>query len=224
MNKKNELRRFPMEDDFMKGNKNISKSKPNDVLYAYLQMISNFREEDKIRFIYKSNYSHASVEEYFGYDENGKPLFPRKNAERAMKVLKQYGYVRETKIQSLKNNYVSIYELPYDVEKPFQYIKLETLKYLLNTCHPNVIKMYIFFKYKHFCFGDKFVFTYKMLIEEVFGLTSNTNAKTNLEIKHLLTCLKNNGLIDYCEYYIQNSEGRPSKQHRLTYFSDDYKK
>ena len=31
-------RRFPIEGNFMKGNKEISKSKPNDILYAYLQM------------------------------------------------------------------------------------------------------------------------------------------------------------------------------------------
>ena len=47
-------RRFPMEGNFMKGNKEISKSKPNDILYAYLQMISTFRKEDETRFVYKN--------------------------------------------------------------------------------------------------------------------------------------------------------------------------
>lgn len=218
-------RRFPIEGNFMKGNKEISKSKPNDILYAYLQMISTFRKEDETRFVYKKEYSHISVEEHFGVDENGKPFFPRKNVERAMKVLIQYGYVRETKVEGLKGNLVSVYELPYDVEKPFQYIDLGTLRFMLRTCHPNVIKMYIFFKYKHFCFGNDFVFTNKILLEECFGLSENTRHKKNVdEIKDLLTSLKNNGLIDWCEYTVINNDGKPMPQKRLIYFSDYVKR
>lgn len=217
-------RRFPMEDNFMKGNKEISKSKPNDVLYGYLQMISNYRTEDKIRFVYKSEYSHVKVEEHFGVDENGKPLFPRKNAERAMRVLVQYGYVREIKISGLRGNLVSAYALPYDVEKPFQYIETETLKYMLNTCNPNVIKMYIYLKHKYFCFKTKFEFTDKMLLRECFGLSSNTNKKTNDELKNRLDILKKLGLIDWCEFTVINRNGKPMPQKRLTYFSDYIKK
>lgn len=196
----NKKRRFSIEEKFMKGDKNISKSKPSDVLYGYLQMISTFRKEDQIRFIYKKNYSHINVQEHFGIDENGKYNFERKAVARAFKVLEQYGYIRESRVVGLKGNDVPIYELPYDDDKLFQYIQLDTLRYMLNTCNPNVIKIYIFLKYKYFCFKDKFEFTDKMLLNECFGLSSNTNKKTNDELKDRLDILKKLGLIDWYEY------------------------
>ena len=214
-------RRFPMEDNFMKGNKHINTSKPNDILYGYLQMISNYREEDNVRFVYKTDYSHTDVQNHFGVDENGKYVFPRKNVERAMRVLIQYGYVRETKVQGLQGNLVSVYELPYNVEKPFQYIELHTLRFLLNTCNPNVIKLYIFFKYKYFCFGTNFTFTQKMLIEECFGLSANTrNKKVIQALNDRLEILKALKLIDWCEFVTVTDSGKPVPRKRLTYFSD----
>lgn len=223
---KNEKRRIPMEDNFMKGNKEISKSKPNDILYAYLQMISTTDGKDKKvekRFVYKKDYSHVNVQEHFGVDENGNYIFPKKNVERAIRVLIQYGYVKETKIQGLKGNLVPIYELPYDVNEIFQYIDLDTLKFMLRTCNPNIIKLYIFFKYKYFCFGNEFIFTDKMLLQECFGLSSNTNKKANDELKDRLKMLKILGLIDWCEFTIMNSQGKPMPQKRLLFVNDKIK-
>ena len=127
-----EKRRFPVEEKFM--NKKVS-----DMLYGYLQSISYVGEND-VRFVYKSHFSPTKVQEYFGVDEKGEYRFQRLAITRALRVLIQYGYVRETAIQGLKGNVVKAYELPYDEEKIFQYIPLETLKYLLDTCNPNVIK------------------------------------------------------------------------------------
>ena len=215
-----QIRRFPLEDNFMKGNKEISKSKPNDVLYGYLQMISTFDENTKTRFIYKENYSHVQVQEYFGYDNDGKPVFPRKSIERAFRVLEQYGYIRETKIIGLKGNYVNAYELPYNVDSLFQYIDMETLKYLLRTCNPNVIKIYIYLKYKYFCFGNKFIFTQKMLLKECFGLSSFKNKNSMDEVKDRLDILQRLGLVDWCEFTIINDNGKPVPQKRLLIVND----
>ena len=216
-------RRIPMEEKFMKGDKNINKSKPNDVLYGYLQMIS-YVDNDGRRFIYKKDYSHSGVEKYFGYDETGKANFSKKNAERAFRVLVQYGYIKETKVVGLKGNLVKAYELPYDVDKLFQYIDLETLKFLLDGAHPNVIKLYIFFKYKFYCFGDKFVFTQKMLLEECFGLSEHTRNKCNVEtLQNRMKLLKLLGLIDWCEYTIMTDDGIQIPQKRLLSVSDKVK-
>ena len=215
-----EKRRIPMEEKFMKGDKNISKSKPNDVLYGYLQMIS-YIDNDGRRFVYKKDYSHSGVEKHFGYDENGRAHFPKKNIERAFRVLVQYGYIREIKVVGLKGNLVKAYELPYDVNKLFQYIDLETLKFLLDVVNPNVIKVYIFLKYKYFCFGDKFIFTKQMLLEECFGLSSTTKHKSNMErLGNIMKGLKILGLIDWCEYYITNDKGHKIPKRRLLFVSD----
>lgn len=220
MENNQQLRRFPLEDNFMKGNKEISKSKPSDMLYGYLQMMSNYRQEDDVRFVYKKNYSHSDVEKHFGYDTDGKAIFPRKNVERAFKVLIQYGYVREIKVVGLKYNYVSAYELPYNVDNLFQYINMDTLRFLLNTCNPNVIKLYIFFKYKFHCFRNEFVFTQKMLLVECFGLTSDRNKKSVDELKDRMSILKKLGLIDWCEFTITNTNGIPVPQKRLLFVNN----
>lgn len=221
-NKSLEKRRFPIENNFMKGNKNINKSKPNDILYGYLQMVSTYREEEKIRFIYKKNYTHSEVEKYFGYDNNGKPYFPRKNVERAFKVLLQYGYVKEIQITGLKGNLVKAYELPYNVNEVFQYVEFDTLKFMLRTCNPNIIKLYIFFKYKYFCFGDKFIFTQKLLLEECFGLNSRNRSAVD-ELKDKLKMLKLLGLIDWVDFTIINDMGKPVPQKRLLFVNNKVK-
>ena len=91
MENEKQLRRFPLEDNFMKGNKEISKSKPSDMLYGYLQMVSNYRQEDKVRFVYKKNYSHSDVEKHFGYDIDGKAISGEENLEfKYTKYAKRY--------------------------------------------------------------------------------------------------------------------------------------
>ena len=201
-------RRFPVEEKFM--NKKVS-----DMLYGYLQSISYVGEND-VRFVYKSHFSPTKVQEYFGVDEKGEYRFQRLAITRALRVLIQYGYVREITVQGLKGNMVKAYELPYDEEKIFQYIPLETLKYLLDTCNPHVIKLYIYFLNGYNNFGTNFEFTDKRLLNECFGVKSNTNKKTNDTLKNRLDILKKLGLIDWCEY-TKSYNGTKIKTKRLLY-------
>lgn len=227
---KKEKRRFPLEETFMKGDKRVNKSKPSDMLYGYLQMISTTnnkdgsKDENIIRFVYKKNYSNKKVEDHFGYRDDGKPWFPQRNVQRAMRALIQFGYVRESLIENLEGRgHSKIYELPYNVDEMFQYINLDTLQFMLRTCNPNVLKLYIYFKYKHFCHGTEFIFTEKILLKECFGLTSFKNKVARDELRDRLKMLRLLGLIDYCEFVLQNSKGLPIPVKRLTFLSDTIK-
>lgn len=202
-----EKRRFPIEEKFM--SKNVS-----DMLYGYLQSISYV--SDGVRFVYKSSYSPSAIQEYFGINDDGKYNFQRLAVTRAMRVLIQYGYVREIKIQGVKGNLVSAYELPYDEKQLFQYIPLTTLKYLLDTCNSHVIKLYIYFLNGYNNFGNSFEFTNKKLLNDCFGLKSNRNVSTNKTLQNRLDILKTLGLIDWCEY-VKVYNGKKIKTKRLLY-------
>ena len=211
-----EKRRFPVEEKFM--NKKVS-----DMLYGYLQSISTTKpneetDDDKsmTRIVYKTDYSHTNVQNHFGVDENGKYVFQRLAVTRAMRVLIQFGYVRERKIRGKKGNFVEVYELPYNEQNTFQYIPLETLRFLLNTCNPNVIKLYIYFLNSYNNFGDEFEFTNKRLLKDCFGLVSNSNKKANDELKDRLQMLKDLNLVGWCEYVkVYKNKRIPTK--RLLY-------
>lgn len=200
-----EKRRFPVEERFM--NKKVS-----DMLYGYLQSISYI--DSDVRFVYKSHYSPTAIQEYFGVNEKGEYNFQRLAITRAMRVLIQYGYVREMKVQGLQGNFVRAYELPYNEKQIFQYIPLETLKYLLDACNPNVIKLYVYFLNGFNNFGNEFEFTDKRLLSDCFGVKSSTNKRTNDSLKNRMDILKRLGLIDWCEY-VKTYNGKKIKTKRL---------
>ena len=208
------LRRIPIDSNFMKGNINISRSKPNDVLYGYLQLVSTYCKTTQRRFIYTSTYSHVKVEQYFGNSENGKPRFPRKNVERAFKVLLDYGYISKSKIVGLKGNVVNIYELPYKEDEPFQYIELDILEKIVKECSLNLLKLYIYLKQSYNNFNTP-LFTYKLLLKECFALASSKNKKSMDELKNKLNILKQLDLIKYCEFSMINETGKPVPYKRL---------
>ncbi|NLM62886.1 MAG: hypothetical protein GX190_01045 [Mollicutes bacterium] len=205
----NEKRAIPVEDKFM--NRKIS-----DILYGYLQSISYLDKSGKTRFVYKDHYSPSIIQEYFGIDENGRYKFQRLAITRAMRVLIEFGYVREITVEGLKGNYVKAYELPFNVDSIFQIIPLETLKYLLDASNSNVIKIYVYLLNKYNCFGDKFEFTNKHLLNKCFGVKSNTNSLTNKSLANRLDFLKKLGLIDWCEY-VKVYNGKKIKTKRLKF-------
>lgn len=205
-----EKRRFPMEEKFM--NKKIS-----DMLYGYLQSISYLGKDD-VRFVYKYHFSPTIVQEHFGVDTLGEYVFHRIAVTRALRVLIQYGYVRETVVEDKDGKGAKVYELPYNEKQTFQYIPLETLKYLINACNPHVIKLYIYFLNGFNNFGNNFEFNDKRLLNDCFGVKSNTNKNTNDVLKIRLDVLKKLGLIDWCEY-TKIYNGKRIKTKRLIFVS-----
>lgn len=224
-NTRKEQRRIPLDSNFING-KEKSKVKPSDMLYGYLQMLSTTDSKDEYgeskqidkRFVYKSDYKHTDVVEYFGKDLADKDLFPVKDVQRAFKLLKDLGFIKEDKIRGLKGNIVKIYELPYindGAKYPYKLIPLDTLEYLLDGCNHNVIKLYAYILRGFDMYKFNFEFTDKLLLKEVFGFSSNTNARINKQLHNRLDVLKKLGLVSFYKYYKQLDNGHSMPVYKL---------
>ena len=97
-------------------------------------------------------------------------------------------------------------------------IPLPTLQFLNDTLKEQVVKIYLYlgqrWKYKQ----NNYIFT----LEEIglhIGIKINHNTRNYEIINNALICLRNNGLIDYIEFY----DGEKPRK-RLTKFSLEVKK
>lgn len=219
-----ERRRFPRTEKFIKGDKAITTRKPGDVLYGYLQSISYVEDvhEDKSknrRFVYKSDYKPSKVSEFFGGE------YPTATIKRDFKTLKLLGFVRDIKVIGLQGNMVNAYELPYDKDDPYQWITLDTLKHLLAGANHSVIKLYVYLKYKHFCFEKSggFNFSKKMVLNDVFGVKSDKNTKIRETVDIRLNVLIRLGLIEIKKYVYENKQGYPVPMYHLVRVNEDVK-
>lgn len=97
-------------------------------------------------------------------------------------------------------------------EDIFFNIPLETVKYLNDTMKEQVIKIYIYLGQRNKYKPNQYVFTIDEIAEHI-GLTLNHNQRNYDIINNALTCLKNNGLIDYVEFY----EGKYPKKRLIKF-------
>lgn len=109
------------------------------------------------------------------------------------------------------------YCLP-DKEGIFTFLPLSTIKFLKDCLKDQVVKIYLYLGQRWNYKGTQYVFTIEELAEHI-GLKLDGNSRNYEIINNVLTCLVNNDLLNYVEYYENN---RPRK--RLTYFSYEYKK
>ena len=108
-----------------------------------------------------------------------------------------------------------------DRENMFLLLPLSTVQFLIDTLTENVIKVYIYLgqRYKYaLSQGILYSFTLKELGAHT-GINIEGNSRGYTVLNNALTCLQNNGLINYVDYFDDRS---PRK--RLTGFSYYYKK
>ena len=211
--KKEELRYFPLGGRMMKD------KKVNDNIYGYLQSIS-YLNKDGERFIYKSDVSPTKIERYFKNCEGIEISLSTIKRNLTLFKSKKVGLLVEGKTMDNYNKEVEVYFLPMIEDEPYKLIPLETLKYLVDTSNGNVIKTYVYLLNKYGWKSD-YEFTKRELIENI-GFnpqsTSKGKGKVNYEMMdNILLCLKNNGLIEYVEYYGTTDNGKPTPKHKLTF-------
>lgn len=205
LRKEKDLRRFSVEGDFMRN------KATNGMLYAKLQSISTLTkgvEGEEIRYVKASNVNFSLLAEDF---DN---MFSRQKLSKDFKMLEKLGFVKKSEINGVK-----VYILPYDTTKRFQLLPLLTVEYLLKVKSSSCVKIFthllnsFYWKAEE---GKKYNFTVKQLVE-LIGL--NYNQQKNREtIEFILNSLKNEGLIEYKEIYIQldNVNKCPIKNYQLT--------
>lgn len=125
-----------------------------------------------------------------------------------LNYLIQTGYVEDRETE---------YYLP-NKEDIFTLLPLSTIKFLHDCLKDQVVKIYLYLGQRWNYKGTQYVFTIQELAEHT-GIKLEGNLRGYETINNALTCLTNNGLISYVEYY---ENEKPRK--RLTNFSLEYKK
>lgn len=188
MSKQPQKRRFSLEDKFMKS-KSI-----NDLIYGKLQKIS-YISQDGRRFVYNKDFKQADMAKELGD-------MKLRSFKRHFQALQTAELVQKGTVKDLNGKEVVCYYLPENKNEKFMLIPITTLDFLITVSRVNVIKIYLYlldkYEWKHRS-KDTYVFTKKELIQAI-GLNPNYSPAYT-EINYILTCLKNNDLIDYEEFY-----------------------
>lgn len=182
---RNEMRQFPTKDSLLK------EKKLNDIIYGFYQTHS-YLTPDKKRYCLKSETTAAKVVAYFNENEQECPVSER-TIRNMLKLFTKNGLLEESVLDRKK-----VYILPELNKGEFEYIKTDTLRYLVNTATSNVIKVYAFLMKKqkqHISgnFSEPYKFS-KTKILEVIGYTGS-NSESFKMVTDILDCLINNNLI-----------------------------
>ena len=161
--------------------KNIcSNKKYYDILYAYLQCISERDKESNKRYFYKKDINFSKLGEIFNLS--------RQTVSTKFKNLKELGLVEEVN----KDTYQLI-ELSADIASLVPY---NTLKLITDTLSENSISTYIYLLncyYSNDC--RPFQFTLDQIKKHI-GISTNTRSNNDI-ITNILYVLEKIGLIKY---------------------------
>lgn len=211
---KNINRVIPLTKDFMKD------KKTNDIVWGYLQ-INSYKTKDNKRIVYKTKAKAEDIYNYINRDKE-KPVISLSTIRNTIKLYKTIGIITEDKVLDNYNRLVDVYLLKQDFKR-FQFVKTSTLKYLVDTANVNVIKVYTYllnkFIYKKNS-NEKYSFTKKELC---IAIGYSYRKESIDKLNNILTCLKNNGLIDYSQSYYYNGKV-PIPVYILEVVNEDYKR
>lgn len=173
-----------------------------------------------------------SVPVEVGKDENGKKIIQTRVWKQELP--KQQDICKKVRIGSrvtlrsrlnllIENGFVQDYEQYYlllNPEKQFFPCPLETLKFLIDACSSDTIKIYIYLgqgyqmkKLEH----RKYFFTKDQLIQAI--KIPKTQGKQYQKVDNILDCLRNNGLIE-----TEITSNGKTRRFKLTEFNYHYKK
>lgn len=166
-----------------------------DIIYGYYQLHSHY--SDGIQYCFKSDCTYKKIEQYFGSLDKTEVPISKNTLTNINRLLIKGNFIKQTKIGGK-----SVYILP-KTKGEYVWIKYDTLKYLVDTASPGVIKTYSYLK-KWYSIkskeGSKFWFTKRSLLQVLGYCDHPANYKL---IDHILICLMNNDLIVLHEQYRQ---------------------
>lgn len=184
--RKNEVRTFPTNEDFM------ADKKKSDLLYGFY-LDHSYITEDKRRYCWKMKVTPKEILQYFRDKDE---VFSERKIRDTVKLFIGAGLLVEGIRDGKKIYYIT------DLEPgEYVFIKVPTLRYLVDTATQNVIKVYAYLKKRweqhiDFNFKDNYCFSKKELLE-VIGYSVANAGKEGKIISHILDCLVNNELIQY---------------------------
>ena len=215
---KDDKQRIPTEENFIK-NKSIS-----DLIYGYLKVTSEcaFYEDGVVyQRIEKSLVTAPKIIQYYKkWSQERTSPYSENTIRKYIKALVGIGYLEQKRIKGKE------YYIIENVTSEFAEMPYETLRFLLNVCAANVIKVYAYLKYKYstYCYYNndtKFRFSQKSLCE-MLGYNSS-NEEPIQQIKDILNILIALELIEIHKEYIKTESGILAPYYILDKVNDDYK-
>ena len=196
-----EMRKLSLRADLL-GDKKVDYN-----LYGHLQALSYLK--DGKRFVYASEATPSKLLDMTP-TENGKKITSLRTIQRVLKFFKDSGLITEGKVEDLAGKEVKCFWLNED-ENYFQFIQLDTLRFLCNTTNSNVIKTYAYLLNKSFYF-EGYTFTKKELLDAI-GYSSKDKGQQLMD--DILLALTKFGLIKFESCYEKNYDGNPVPKMRL---------
>ena len=199
-------RRISLEDDFM------CHERGNDLAYGFMLYLATYDKKTNTLYLTKNRL------------EKDMPIMrtilgdvTKKSALNIITKLLENNLIKESKINigSMKN--VSCYTFPYDSSSRYQLISNDVLYYILFTRNKCAVRIYTYL-YNKYLWKQQINEEYEFTIKEIklaLGWSNTTKTAEDL-INMNLRSLKNEGIIDYVEYY-KTINGTPSPVKRLTF-------
>ena len=197
-----EMRKLSLRADLL-GDKRVDYN-----LYGHLQALSYLK--DGKRFVYAVDATPSQLLAMTPVDGAGKKITSLATIKRVMKFFKDSGLITEGKVEDLSGKEVKCFWLNED-ENYFQFIQLDTLRFLCNTTNSNVIKTYAYLLNKSFYF-EGYTFTKKELLDAI-GYSSKDKGQQLMD--DILLGLSKFGLIKFESCYERNYDGNPVPKMRL---------
>ena len=197
-----EMRKLSLRADLL-GDKKVDYN-----LYGHLQALSYLK--DGKRFVYAVDATPSQLLAMTPVDGAGKKITSLATIKRVMKFFKDSGLITEGKVEDLSGKEVKCFWLNED-ENYFQFIQLDTLRFLCNTTNSNVIKTYAYLLNKSFYF-EGYTFTKKELLDAI-GYSSKDKGQQLMD--DILLGLSKFGLIKFESCYERNYDGNPVPKMRL---------
>ena len=197
-----EMRKLSLRADLL-GDKKVDYN-----LYGHLQALSYLK--DGKRFVYAVDATPSQLLAMTPVDGAGKKITSLATIKRVMKFFKDSGLITEGKVEDLAGKEVKCFWLNED-ENYFQFIQLDTLRFLCNTTNSNVIKTYAYLLNKSFYF-EGYTFTKKELLDAI-GYSSKDKGQQLMD--DILLGLSKFGLIKFESCYERNYDGNPVPKMRL---------
>ena len=197
-----EMRKLSLRADLL-GDKKVDYN-----LYGHLQALSYLK--DGKRFVYAVDATPSQLLTMTPVDGAGKKITSLATIKRVMKFFKDSGLITEGKVEDLSGKEVKCFWLNED-ENYFQFIQLDTLRFLCNTTNSNVIKTYAYLLNKSFYF-EGYTFTKKELLDAI-GYSSKDKGQQLMD--DILLGLSKFGLIKFESCYERNYDGNPVPKMRL---------
>lgn len=220
MNSKEQHRVLPLETQ----DNNILQDKSIDLQIYELFQTKSYITRDKIRFCYKSGLTQQSLYNEYkeSYDNNNKKCISFNTFRKYWKTLFDKGMIINGEVTDISGKeQVKAYILPQDY-KTFQFVPLNTMRFLTNTTNRNVINIYGYLlnksKYK-----ENYTFTLRELVVNALGYNAETSG-IEQKAKDCLSLLEMIGLIEYIEIYELNSDNKPVPKKKLIRVNLEYKK